>query len=194
MSAVPVVIFSDFTCPFSYVTEVALRRRVAEGGVEVQYRAFELYPAPAPLPAPERPGSWEEALRPLASAEGLELRAQAHLPRTRKAHEAARFAHEHDRGDAMRDAVFAAYWIDGRDIGRVDVLVDLGARVGLNSTELKIALDIDDYADSVARDRAAALRAGLTGVPSLMIGTGPSTRVLIGAFSYDDLGAALAQS
>lgn len=194
MRAVPVVIFSDFTCPFSYVTEAALRRRAAESGVEVEYRAFELHPAPLPLPAPERPGPWEEALQSLTSAVGLELQAQTHLPRTRKAHEAAKFAREHDCGDAMRDAIFAAYWDDGRDIGRVDVLVDLGASLGLDRTELKIALDIDRYADSVVRDRAAALRAGLTGVPSMVIGTGSSAQVVVGAFSYDDLSAAIAQS
>ena len=54
MAAVPVVVFSDFTCPFCHVTEAALRRLEDEGLAAPRYAAFELFPAPAPLGTPRR--------------------------------------------------------------------------------------------------------------------------------------------
>ena len=183
MAAVQVEIFSDFTCPFSYVTEAALRRVAAEVGLEVRYRAFELYPAPAPLPL-DAGMEWEEALRPLADQAGVTMRRPGYQSRTRKAHEAARFAGEQGAGAAMRDAIFAGYFAEGRDVGRIDVLVEIGESVGLDRTELKVVLDIDRYTGAVVADEALAARSGIQGIPVLVVGSGPGARALVGAQSY----------
>ncbi|HEX2203855.1 MAG TPA: DsbA family protein [Longimicrobium sp.] len=167
-----VEIFSDFTCPFSYVTEAALRRVAAEEGVRVRYRAFELYPVPAPLPL-DAGTEWADALAPLAAGAGVELRRPGYQSRTRKAHEAARFAEERGRGDEMRSAIFAAYFAGGRDVGRIDVLVELGEGLGLDRTELKVVLDIDRYTGDVLADEALAERSGIRSVPALVLGAGP---------------------
>jgi predicted DsbA family dithiol-disulfide isomerase len=175
-------LFSDFTCPYSYVTEAALRQVLAEGGeVEVRYRALELYPASTEAVAPADEEGWEVAVRPMAEALGLTLSVPGFRPRTRKAHEAATFATERGLGDAMRKAIFAAYWGEERDIGRVDVLMELVERLGVDPTDLKIALDIDLHARSVTEDEELARRLRVPGSPTLFIGTGPSARVLVGA-------------
>ena len=145
--AVPVVVFSDFACPFSYVTEAALRRMEAAGEVEPTCLAWELYPAPAPLPSADA-GGWMDALRPLADELGIALRVPAPV-RTRKAHEAAAFARSKGLGGGMRDALYAAHFAEGRDIGRIDVLVDIGEVVGVDRSELKVVLDVDALAPRV---------------------------------------------
>ena len=188
-----VTVFSDFTCPFSYVTEAALRRRAAAADREILYRAFELYPRPAPLPAPAEEPGWEALVRPLAEPLGLPLRAPAFRPRTTKAHEAFRFAAEQGRGPELRDALFRAYWGEGRDIGRIDVLQELAAGVGLEPTDLKIALDLDRFADHVAHDREVAAQLHIRAVPVLFVGTGPGARILVGAQAPAALDEALAE-
>lgn len=189
MAAVPVVVFSDFACPFSYVTEAALRRMQAAGEAEATHLAWELYPAPAPLP-PADAGDWLDALRPLADEMGIELRVPAPV-RTRKAHEAAAFAAAKGLGPAMREALFAAHFAEGRDIGRIDVLVELGTAIGLDASELKVVLDVDAFAARVAAEQDAARRAGVQGVPTLVIGTGDEARWLVGARPFAELRAAV---
>lgn len=186
MPAVPVVVFSDFACPFSYVTETALRRLAEEVELEIDYRAFPLFPAPEPLPL-DAGMEWVEALRPLAEEAGVEVRRPGYQSRTGKAHEAARLAEEKGLHGPMRAALFAAYFEGGLDIGRIDVLVDVGERVGLDRTELKVVLDIDRFAEVVERDRAAALRSGVRETPTLVVGAGASARALVGAQSYTAL-------
>lgn len=189
MAAVPVVVFSDFACPFSYVTEAALRRMQSAGEVEPTHLAWELYPAPAPLP-PADSGVWMDALRSLADELGIAL--QAPVPaRTRKAHEAAAFAASKGLGPAMREALFAAHFAEGRDIGRIDVLVEIGSGLGLDASELKVVLDVDAFAARIVAEQDAARRAGVEGVPTLVAGTGDEARWLVGARPFAELRAAV---
>jgi predicted DsbA family dithiol-disulfide isomerase len=184
---VPVAVFSDFACPFSYVTEAALARMEAAGEARVTPLAFELHPVPAPLPA-EDDGAWRAALAPLAAELGLGLAEAPPVPaRTAKAHEAAAFAAAHGVGPAFRAAVFRARFAEGRDVGRVDVLVELGAALGLDATELKVVLDVDSFAARVAGERAAAVDAGVEGVPTLVAGEGDDARWWSGARPFAEL-------
>ena len=188
--AVLVTIFSDFTCPFSYLTEVGLRRVVqARERIEVVYRALELYPEPAGNAVPTG-AEWETAAG-LADLLGLVLRSPAFTPRTRKAHEAARFAAHRGIGDAMRDAIYSAYWADERDIGRIDVLMELVEALGVDPVELKIALDIDQFEAEVARDIEVARRLRVPGAPTIFIGTGSNAVILLGAQAPEDLDEAI---
>ncbi|HEX7243180.1 MAG TPA: DsbA family protein [Longimicrobiaceae bacterium] len=189
--AVQVELFSDFTCPFCHVTEAALRRAAAEAGAVVRYRAFELFPAPAPLPL-DAGMEWAEALRPLAEEAGVALGRPGYGSRTGKAHEAAMLAEERGAGAEMRAAIFAAYFAEGRDVGRVDVLVEVGVGIGLDRTELKVVLDVDRFTDAVRSDRDLAARSGIAEVPTLVVGAGPEARVLVGAHPLAALREALA--
>lgn len=190
MAAVPVVVFSDFACPFSYVTETALRRMEAAGEIASTCLAFELYPVPAPLPAAVD-GGWMDALRPLARELGIDLRLPSAPARTAKAHEAAAFARARGAGPAMRDAIFAAYFAEGSDIARIDVLVELGAALGLDPGELKVVLDVDSLTPRIRAEQDAARQAGVEGTPTVVAGTGDEARWLVGARPYAELRAAI---
>lgn len=189
MAAVPVTVFSDFACPFSYVTEAALRRMQAAGEIAATHLAWELFPSPVPLPAADD-GEWLDALRPLADELGLPLRVPAPV-RTRKAHEAAAFAAAKGVGPAMREALFAAHFADGLDIGRIDVLVEIGGGVGLDASELKVVLDVDAFSARVAGEQEAGRQAGVQGVPTVVVGTGDEARWLVGARPFAELRAAI---
>jgi predicted DsbA family dithiol-disulfide isomerase len=186
VAAVPVTVFADFVCPFCYVTEAALWRLEDEGLAVPAYRAYELYPVPAPLPA-EVGGDWPEALFDLAREAGVALTRPLPAARTRKAHEAARFAESKGVGRAFRQAAYAAYFGEGRDVGRIDVLVELARGVGLDETEAKVVLDVDTFAPAVAADGALARRLGIEAVPALIVGEGERARLVTGAQSYGAL-------
>jgi predicted DsbA family dithiol-disulfide isomerase len=162
---VVVILFADFTCADSYSTETMLAAMSPGLGTEVHYRAFERYPAGTPLP---------------------DMR-----PRTRKAHEAARFARDRGMERPVRDAIYAAHFVEGRDIGRVDVLVELGTALGLDRTELKVVLDIDQLTVAILQDREAAGRLGITETPALVVASGSEARILTGLRSPSELATIL---
>ena len=186
-----VTLFTDFSCPFSYVTEMGLRRIGGDRPLEIRPRAFELFPAPEPLPELAHDQDELEAAAPLAAELGLRLERPPVRPRTRKAHEAALFAAEREAGPVMRMALYQAYWEEGRDIGRIDVLMSLIEELGVDPTDLKIALDIDRHSDAVVADIELARRLRVGQVPTLFVGRGPEARILQGARSLAALDEAI---
>lgn len=186
-----VTVFSDFASPAAYVTESALRAVRQEIPLHVRYHALEHHPAAV---SPTDSPVWAEriaAAAPLAEAEGLLLVRPTYVPRTRKAHEAALFAREHDLEEPMRLAIFQAFWETAADIGRIDVLTELGAGIGLDPAELKIALDIDRFRDRIERDAATAHRLKVRDVPTIYVGTGATARILAGIQTRAGLDSAM---
>lgn len=180
------LVWTDFVCPFSWLAEHQLRRLRLEHGVEVEHRAFELRPPGTP-PLPPQDADieavWDSDLLPLARELGAELSWPALRPRTRKAHELAAFARERGGEDAAREALFRAVFADGRDIGRIDVLVDVGVALGWDAAEVKVALDLDSYAARIIADEVEAAESGIAGTPSFRTGS----ETLVGLHSYDTL-------
>lgn len=185
----PVVLFTDFACPFSWVAEEGLHRLEAEGEVRVEARALELHPAPAPLPGtpPE-----VEAARPLAEALGLALARPPVAVRTRKAHELALHAAAQGRGAQLRRALYAAYFRDGLDVGRIDVLGAVAREAGLDSGEARVVLGLDTHAAAVAGDGAEAARLGIAATPVMLLGPRGARVRVDGAFPLDELRRLLA--
>jgi predicted DsbA family dithiol-disulfide isomerase len=111
---------------------------------------------------------WERA-RDAAREDGLELARPRLVPWSRKAHELVLHARERGAGRELHEAVFRAFHEERRDIGRVDVLVDLAVEAGLDLTETKAVLDVDRHAETLRRLRRIAERAGVPGVPTLLV-------------------------
>jgi predicted DsbA family dithiol-disulfide isomerase len=93
---------------------------------------------------------------------------------------------------AVRSAVFAAYFAEGRDIGRIDVLVEIAAGLGLDASETRVVLDVDTFAAAVTGDGAEARRLGIAGTPALLLGSGTGLRIAAGALNVDEIRALLA--
>jgi predicted DsbA family dithiol-disulfide isomerase len=168
-------IWSDYVCPFCYLVMPVLdqlRREFSEVADE-EWRAFELRPDPVPT---LDPGSdylkttWERAIYPMAQMRGMIL----HLPpvqsRSRKALEAAKFAQEHGRFEAMNHAIFRAFFEEGLDLADNNVLIDIGASIGLDREELHKALETGHYKEKVLEDEKLAHDLKITAVPTMLIG------------------------
>ncbi len=144
--------------------------------VEIEWLAFELRPEPAPLPDMTGPGGerfrqgWERGVAPMAATLGVEMHFPPFKSRSRQAHEAAVYARDHNRFEQMRVALFRAFFVENRDIGEVDVLVGIGASVGLEADDLCAALAEGRHTNEVIEQERLAARIGISAVPTIVIG------------------------
>ena len=67
-------------------------------------------------------------------------------------------------------AIFEALWREERDIGDSDVLADLAEGVGLDTDEVRDAIDDDDLRERLDERFDEARRRGVTGVPTFTYG------------------------
>ena len=172
MNAHPIRFFYDYVDPVSYLLELELQAAEKTAGILVERIPFELRPPPEPMVDPTS-SAWTHRLAQaagLASDLDVHVGAPTFVPWTRKAHELALHAAEHTLEQETRQAIYEGVFVEGLDIGRVDVLVTLGVRLGLDANKTKAVLDVDRYSDDVTRARETALAAGITQVPCLVKG------------------------
>jgi predicted DsbA family dithiol-disulfide isomerase len=81
------------------------------------------------------------------------------------AHRVSHLAKKHGLGVAMEEQLFKAYFTDGKNIDDKETLIGLGSEIGLDTAEIKQALETSAYADDVRRDIAEAQYLGIQGVP-----------------------------
>ena len=123
---------------------------------------------------PELHDLWSEA-HAIAAELGLTFSPPPLVPWTRKAHELALYAEGSGVGPLLRRSIFEAYFIEGLDIGRIDVLVKLARSMGLDPTETKAVLDVDRFQADVIQRQAEARQRGITRAPVLEFGEGRLT-------------------
>ena len=63
-----------------------------------------------------------------------------------------------------------AYFVEGRAVGRPEVLAEIAAEAGLDPAATLAALDAGEGAEGVAADMAQAARYGIRGVPFFVMG------------------------
>lgn len=178
------VLYFDYVDPGSYLLDRLLRELLPRGETALRH-PLELRTPPQPLIDAQEADwrAYSSAVRALAEASGIEMIFPPFIPWSRKAHELALHGAEKGQGESVHLALLQARFLDGADIGRVDVLVGLAAGLGLDLSETKAVLDIDRYAQRVEELRNEA---GLLGVrrPATLT-VGPTS--LEGPASIDDL-------
>jgi predicted DsbA family dithiol-disulfide isomerase len=202
-SRIRVDVWSDYVCPYCYLQLPALHRLKEEFGdaLEVVWRAFELRPEPNPTLDPAGVylrTTWERSVYPMARERGMDIRLPPVQPRSRKAFEATAWAKTQGRFDEMHEALFRAFFVEGRDIGATDVLLDVAESIGLAAEPLRTALEERIFAAEVSEDQRLAREFGISGVPIMLVraaGAPWQEAVSVpGAASWPRMHAALTQA
>lgn len=170
MTTVTAQFFFDFIDPLSYLLSRELREIRSENASSISWVGYEMHPPPTPLITvgdPSLSARWEVA-REAGEVRRITFDPPRVVPWTRKAHELSIYADGHGAGDIVRTRTFEAYLFGGRDIGRVDVLVEIAGRAGLDTTEAKAVLDVDRFENVLLENRSAASCGGVVQTPSVI--------------------------
>ena len=135
------------------------------------WRAFELRPDPVPSldPAGEYlTRVWRDSVYPLSERLGVTMRLPPIQPRSRRAHEAAKWAQTQNQFDAYNDAVFRAFFERGEDIGNIDVLVQFARDLQLDESNLRATLESREFEPDVVNDEDEAASLGVHAVPAFV--------------------------
>ena len=172
------VFYFDYVDPGSYLTHRQLGGLLSDGvstagvspaGVSPTLHPFEVRPVPQELIDGTDPewSAYGETVAGLAQESEIRIALPTFVPWSRKAHELRLHAAEQGLESPMHEELFSARFREGADIGRVDILVAVAEKVGLDPSESKAVLDVDKYRDRVVDLRSEAEAAGVRRVPTL---------------------------
>lgn len=181
-------IWSDVMCPFCYIGkrrfEAALANFNHKEDIEVVWHSFQLDPEMTAQPGKdvytylaERKGISVEQSKQMhtgvvqmAAEAGLQYNFdKAVIANSFDAHRFAHLAKTKGLGEAAEEALFKAYFTDGKDISNFDTLAQLGTEIGLDAAEVKQALQSDAFANAVDEDIYHASQIGVRGVPFFVL-------------------------
>ncbi len=192
----PIEVYFDYICPFCYVGNARLQRIARRYPVTVQYRFVEIHPDNPPQGRPLSelgypPEQWRrmmDNLNTMVSQEGLPMAERTFTTNSRKALLLAQATLDERPAafPALNEALFQAYFTEGRNIGEEAVLRELAQRHGIEDL-LTPAWQTAQYRQRLLEHVEAAQRIGLTGVPTIVVADQP----FAGAVSMDTLAAAL---
>jgi predicted DsbA family dithiol-disulfide isomerase len=188
---VRIEIWSDVVCPWCYIgkrhLEAALEGFDHRDDVEVVYRSFELDPSAPEVPVEttveslakkfgtDVAGARELMARAdgVAASVGLEFHhADAPHARTVTAHRLLHLAADEGGVELqaqVKEALLAAYFVRGENVGDRDTLRSVAVDVGLDPTRVDEVLGSEEYLDAVHEDIAQARAYGATGVPFFVV-------------------------
>ena len=81
----------------------------------------------------------------------------------------AKWAESEQKGDPFHEAAFRTYFVEGRNIGKVDELVMLAKTIGLPEKEARSVLESRPFREAVDADWKRSRALGITGVPTFVI-------------------------
>ncbi len=79
-------------------------------------------------------------------------------------------AAEFGRAEVVADAIYSAYFTEGRDIGAMGELLAIARQTGLPDAELRRLLESDEAIEQIHGDNLRAHRLGINGAPCFILG------------------------
>ncbi len=180
-------IVSDTVCPWCFVGKRRLEQALAQMGdapeVAIAWRPFQLNPD-----MPREGADRKSHLRAKFGGDApfkqmydaiVEAGKSVDIPfafdkvertpNTIDSHRLIDRAGKADRQDAVVEALFRAYFLEGRDIGDIDVLVEVATGAGLDADEIRAYLESEDDIERVRAEDRTAREMGVQGVPYFII-------------------------
>jgi predicted DsbA family dithiol-disulfide isomerase len=114
------------------------------------------------------PEQMYQEMKARMDAEGLPYGRRTHSYNSRLAQELGKWADTQPGGEAYHDAAYRAYFVDARNIGDPDVLLDIVEKVGLDPVEARKVLDERRFKEAVDADWQKSAAYGVTGVPTFV--------------------------
>ena len=102
---------------------------------------------------------------------------------SRRAQELSKWAEEKGKGDEIHDVLFRAYFVDVKNIGKVEPLVEIAQSLGLPADEATDVLLSRKYKQAVDDDWRRCSAYGVNAVPTFLAGK----YLMVGAQPYEEL-------
>jgi predicted DsbA family dithiol-disulfide isomerase len=186
-AVIEIDIVSDTICPWCYVGKRRIERALAgfeADAVRIRWHPFQLNPGLPPegmdrdeyvaskFGGADAARAVYDRIREAGAEEGIAF-AFERMPRTPNTFASHRMVHFAAREGLQNEAVealFRAVFVDGRDIGDFEALVDIGAECGIDPVALAEYLASIEDVDLLRAGEERSRRMGVTGVPFFIIG------------------------
>lgn len=181
-------VFSDYICPFCYVGHHRLMRLRDEYDLKINWCFIEIHPETSaegePVASLEYPSEqWNQLMQNLeavAKEEGIAMADHTFTTNSKDALLLSEAAKEQGREKFydLHEKLFAAFFIDSRNIGDRNILRELAADSGIDNEVIESAWLEEKYRQRILSSYHAARQHEIQAVPSFIFGERKLTGVV----------------
>lgn len=179
-----VEIWSDFVCPFCYIGkrkfENALQQFEFRDSIEIVWKSYQLNPN-------QKTEADKNAIQSLSESKGISFQEAKNMAQyvtemaqtvglqynfektvavnTANAHRFSHLAKTVGKQKEAEELLFAAYFIEGKNIDDVAVLNEIGAKIGLDAARVEQMYQGTEFQNAVEHDAYESRQLGVQGVP-----------------------------
>ncbi|MBO9476904.1 DsbA family oxidoreductase [Shimia sp. R11_0] len=179
-------IISDPICPWCFIGKTRLEKALAQEPDHpfvIEWHPFQLNPDMPAAGMDRRDyletkfGGKENAVRVYGEIEkhaleeglNIDFAAIKRTPNTINAHRLIHWAGIEQKQNAVVDALFAAYFTEGRDIGDTDVLADIADSAGMDAAVVRKLLASNSDVEDIRNRDAHSRQMGVNSVPTFIV-------------------------
>jgi len=178
-------VISDVICPWCFIGKRRLEKAICayRKPVRVRWHPFRLNPAMPKDGISRREyrigkfGSWERSMELDANIVAVGMQEGIHFdfdrmertPNTLDAHRLIWLSDGEGIQDAVVEALFLAYFTEGRDISNQQRLIDVVAEAGMDRIRAEATLNSDEGMDAIKEAGEQARRFRVDGVPFFIV-------------------------
>jgi len=177
-------IWSDVACPFCYIGKRRLEEALAnfehKDEVQIEWKSYLLNPN-------QESNTGQSLYEYLSKAKGwtMDYTIQANqqvvamaeevglhykmddvvMANTTDAHRLIQFAKLQNKGEDMEEALFKAYFMEGKNLADFKTLSEIAASIGLDANEALEVLNQKAFTENIQKDIYEASQIGVRGVP-----------------------------
>ena len=174
----PVEFWFDFSSPYSYLASERIDELAAKYGRKVKWRpvmlgaAFKASGLPLLLTVPLKGDYSKRDIERSARFLGVPYSFPPKFPlATLVAARGYYWLHGQDCAKAREfaHAVFRAYWVEGRDVSELPVVLEIVGQLGIDREAFTAAIATPEIKDRLKQETDAAIAKGMFGAPYFMV-------------------------
>lgn len=167
----------DPICPWCWIAWHQVKGLRKEFDVEFDWLAYELMPEELPWgdpkpkePTPRPPTPSRFSLALLASSVELPKIDRPKKMRSHNVLEGLEYAKAEGKFEALNDAIYPAWWMEGKEINNLDVLCGLAEGIVADLDDFRRAVEEKRFVDRIVPFDDKAHEDGIWNVPTYRIG------------------------
>lgn len=172
-----VTVYYDYICPFCYLGTKRILELSKEFNLTVEWKGIEIHPEFPPQGQKRsktlKSRSFAKTVYSMAKEDNIEIKLPGFATNSRPALEASEFAKDKGKFIEFHIAIYEAYFLEGRNIGDTEVVLEIGEKLGLSTSELKENLNNRSMFDKIERNKKDAKDNLILGVPTFVFGSFP---------------------
>jgi len=171
---VKILLYYDYICPFCFLATERVLKVAKEFDLEVKWLGVEIHPEYTVegkrRRKTEKTLRISQTLETVAAEDGMKIKLPGFVTNSRLCLEAAEFAKGKNRFMEFHKASYTAYFMEGKNIGILEVVLEAGKRAGLCPEELSHSLEKRIFSERIEENMESARKNDVFGVPTFYLG------------------------